>query len=115
MRILVVCGAGASSTFVAQRLRQAATAAGRDWQTAAGTEGTISSAFADLILIGPHLAERLSVIRDATDTPVALLPSDVFGDRDGTTTLAIVDAALSAAPPDAATSTHLPSTAKGTP
>ncbi len=36
MRILVVCGAGASSTFVAQRLRRAAAAAGLDWDAAAG-------------------------------------------------------------------------------
>ncbi len=104
MMILVVCGAGASSTFVAQRLRRAATAAGREWQTAAGTEATISSAFADLVLIGPHLKDRVDAIRAATSARVAVLPEDVFGDRDGTRTLAIAEATL----------TDSPSTAKGT-
>ncbi|MCK3769892.1 hypothetical protein LG322_04895 [Microbacterium aerolatum] len=104
MRILVVCGAGASSTFVAQRLRQAATAAGRDWQTSAGTERTIPSAFADLVLIGPHLADRVDAIRASTSARVAVLPDDVFGDRDGTRTLTIAETAL----------TDSPSTAKGT-
>jgi len=97
MRILVVCGAGASSTFVAQRLRRAASAAGRDWQTTAGTESTISTASVDLVLIGPHLADRLDAIRAAASAPVAVLPEDVFGDRDGTRTLALADAALASA------------------
>ncbi|MBO9626758.1 MAG: hypothetical protein J7484_10325, partial [Microbacterium sp.] len=38
MKILVVCGAGASSTFVAQRLRRAAEAHGLTWETSAGME-----------------------------------------------------------------------------
>jgi len=96
MRILVVCGAGASSTFVAQRLRHAASAAGHDWQTSAGTENTVASASADLVLIGPHLAERVDTIRAASPAPVAVLPGDVFGDRDGVRTLAIAEAALAA-------------------
>lgn len=104
MRILVVCGAGASSTFVAQRLRRAASAAGLAWETTAGTEQTISSAFADLVLVGPHLAERLDAIRAASRVPVTVLPDDVFADRDGTRTLAVVQATLS----------DSPSTAKGT-
>lgn len=110
MRILVVCGAGASSTFVAQRLRHAASAAGLDWQTSAGTESTVSSAFADLVLIGPHLADRVAAIRSACSAPVAVLPEDIFGDRDGIRTLTIAEAALagSSSPSDPQ------STAKGT-
>ncbi|MGO2682651.1 PTS sugar transporter subunit IIB [Microbacterium sp.] len=101
MRILVVCGAGASSTFVAQRLRRAASAAGRDWETTAGSESTIASAPADLVLVGPHLADRMPTIQAATSAPVAILPDDVFDDRDGTRTLAIVEAALTDPPPTA--------------
>ena len=105
MRILVVCGAGASSTFVAQRLRRAATAAGRDWTTTAGTELTVSSEFADLVLVGPHLADHLDSIRAAVHVPVVVLPDDVFADRDGTRTLALVESALA---------DRSPSIAKGT-
>jgi PTS system cellobiose-specific IIB component len=110
MRILVVCGAGASSTFVAQRLRHAASASGHDWEATAGTEGTIASASADLVLVGPHLADRIDAIRDAVRVPVVVLPDDVFGDRDGTRTLSIVETALAEAP----LTDSPPSTAKGT-
>jgi len=104
MKILVVCGAGASSTFVAQRLRHAASGAGLDWDASAGTEQSVATTSADLVLVGPHLADQLDAIHAASHAPVALLPADVFSDRDGTRTLALVHAAL----PD-----H-PFTAKGT-
>lgn len=104
MKILVVCGAGASSTFVAQRLRRAASDAGFDWDTSAGTENSVAAGAADLVLVGPHLADQLDTIRAAARGPVAVLPADVFSDRDGTRTLAIVRAALF----------ESPSTAKGT-
>lgn len=94
MRILVVCGAGASSTFVAQRLRRAAADAGLDWEAAAGAESAVSSGDADLILLGPHLADRLESIRLITRVPVAALPDDVFGDREGVRTLALVRAII---------------------
>lgn len=89
MKILVVCGAGASSTFVAQRLRQAAQNAGFDWQTAAGTEHSPLSEH-DLVLIGPHLSDRVDAIRGTAHGTVALLPHDVFADRSGERTLAHV-------------------------
>lgn len=88
MRILVVCGAGASSTFVAQRLRRAAADAGLEWQAKAGTEQSAYGSDHDLVLLGPHFADRLDSIRDAVMAPVAVLPADVFADRDGTRTLA---------------------------
>lgn len=94
MRILVVCGAGASSTFVAQRLRRAASAAGLDWDAAAGTEHSVQTGDHDLVLIGPHLADRLSAISEETRAPVVALPSDIFGDLDGARTLSFVQACL---------------------
>lgn len=87
MRILVVCGAGASSTFVAQRLRRAAADAGLLWDAVAGMERSVSEGDHDLVLVGPHLADRVSAIRAAVRVPVAVLPEDVFADRDGTRTL----------------------------
>jgi len=102
MRILVICGAGASSTFVAQRLRRAASAAGHDWETVAGTESTVTSSFADLVLVGPHLADHADAISILTTSPVAVLPDDVFDDRDGTRTLTLAEAALADSPPSTA-------------
>lgn len=99
MRILVVCGAGASSTFVAQRVRHAAQAAGRDMSAIAGTEQSlpIDLDAADVVLVGPHLVQALpriemdAAFRGAT---VVLLPADIFTDLDGTRTLALIDDAL---------------------
>ncbi|KAB1867545.1 PTS sugar transporter subunit IIB [Microbacterium algeriense] len=94
MRILVVCGAGASSTFVAQRLRSAAAAAGLDWDAAAGMESSAVGSDHDLILIGPHLSDRRDAISDSTRAAVAVLPDDVFADRDGSRTLALARSIL---------------------
>ncbi|WP_372967951.1 PTS sugar transporter subunit IIB [Microbacterium sp.] len=97
MKILVVCGAGASSTFVAQRLRRAASEAGLQWDAAAGMEHSVAGGDHDLILVGPHLADRLEAIRQAAPAPVAVLPDDVFADRDGTRTLALARSILAEA------------------
>ena len=102
MRILVVCGAGASSTFVAQRLQRAADAAGFDCVVAATTQSTLIGDLAscDLVLIGPHLRDRHDEItRDAAVHHVrtAVLPGDVFGDLDGSRTLALVRTATGSA------------------
>ena len=99
MRILVVCGAGASSTFVAQRLRHAAQDQGFACSAFAGTEQSlpIDLDAADMVLVGPHLTHALERIeRDAAarGTTVVLLPPDIFADRDGTRTLAMVHDAV---------------------
>lgn len=101
MRILVVCGAGASSTFVAQRLRRAAEAAGLDHEAVAVSRSALAARIGDaeLVLIGPHLTDEVDDIRaDAAgfDIPVIVLPEDVFTDRDGQRTLRLItDAAAS--------------------
>jgi PTS system cellobiose-specific IIB component len=103
MRILVVCGAGASSTFVAQRVRHAAHTRGRDINAVAGTELSlpIDLDAADVVLVGPHLTHAVERIRRQAvvrGTRVVLLPPDIFTDLDGTRTLALVDAALATTP-----------------
>ena len=95
MRILVVCGAGASSTFVAQRVRHAARDRGIDCTAFAGTEQSlpIDLDAADVVLVGPHLAHALERIEQeaaARGTTVVLLPPDIFTDLDGTRALALV-------------------------
>lgn len=99
MRILVVCGAGASSTFVAQRVRHAAHDLGFPYSAFAGTEQSlpIDLDAADVVLVGPHLAhamERIERVAASRGTRVVLLPEDIFGDLDGSRTLALVNAAL---------------------
>jgi cellobiose PTS system EIIB component len=99
MRILVVCGAGASSTFVAQRVRRAAHERGLPYTAFAGTAQSlpIDLDTADVVLVGPHLAGDLERIeRDAAThgVVVVLLPDDVFADLSGQRTLDHVQHAL---------------------
>ena len=99
MRILVVCGAGASSTFVAQRVRHAAHDRGLAYSAFAGTEVSLPIDLdgADVVLVGPHLVHAIDRIRrdaDARGTRVVLLPSDIFTDLDGSRTLELVRAAI---------------------
>lgn len=103
MRILVVCGAGASSTFVAHRVNRAARAAGLSWSAFAGTQVSLPVDLdsADIVLVGPHLTTSLDAIREAASprgVAVVPLPDDVFTDTDGTRVLALVRAV---AAPDA--------------
>ena len=95
MRILVVCGAGASSTFVAMRLRHAAQDVGLSVQAFAGTVESLAVDLdsADILLVAPHLARNLPDLEQlASDrgVRVILLPDDVFADLDGSRTLRVV-------------------------
>jgi len=103
MRILVVCGAGASSTFVAQRVRHAAHDRGLSYTAFAGTDRSlpIDLDAADIVLVGPHIADSLERIeRDAAarDVVVVLLPDDVFTDLSGVRTLDLVERAVQSSP-----------------
>ncbi|SMQ72379.1 PTS system, cellobiose-specific IIB component [Plantibacter sp. VKM Ac-1784] len=98
MKILVICGAGASSTFMAQRLRRAAADRSVDVSVAAGAEsqvlsGTIALDGVDVLLVGAHLADHEAALRAAaepTGTAVAVLPGDVFGVEGGARALELV-------------------------
>lgn len=99
MRIIVVCGAGASSTFVATRLQRAATAAGVPLDAVARSLTSIAEdvATADAILLGAHSAESAGdvlVLAAPRGIPVVPLPSDIARDRDGTRALSLVQDTL---------------------
>jgi PTS system cellobiose-specific IIB component len=81
MRIVVVCGAGASSTFAALRIRRAAEARGIDVEVRAAGEQTLAAELldADALLVGTHLAERrssLAAAAAAASVPLAMLPGE---------------------------------------
>ncbi|GAA1809304.1 PTS sugar transporter subunit IIB [Nesterenkonia flava] len=99
MKILVMCGAGASSTFVAQRLNSALAEAGLPHTAWAGSRSSLLHEIdtADMVLVGPQLADTLDEIRGLTapqGAPVQLLPEDITSDLDGSRTLALVREAL---------------------
>jgi PTS system cellobiose-specific IIB component len=82
--ILVVCGAGASSTFLASRMRLLATERGLDLTARAASNLDIDSRLetARVLLVGPHLAAEFPDLQQAAsthDVPAALLPDTAFG------------------------------------
>lgn len=83
-RVLVVCGAGASSTFLAVRMRTRATARDMQVSARAGSVGDVDTLLPDIdvLLVGPHLeAEFADLAARARRVGLlaALLPPTVFG------------------------------------
>jgi PTS system cellobiose-specific IIB component len=82
--ILVVCGAGASSTFLASRIRKLTEERGLDVTARAASNLDLDSRLADarVLLVGPHLESsfaELSAAAANASIPSALLPSTAFG------------------------------------
>lgn len=102
MKIMVVCGAGASSTFVALRMRKSAAERHLAVEISAGTEAHLPAAFGDLdvVLVGPHLAERYEAIASsarASGVGIALLSATAFTAREGTQALDLALASVGGA------------------
>jgi PTS system cellobiose-specific IIB component len=101
MKILVVCGAGASSTFVALKVRSAAAAAGVDAVVAAGSVSQLDLADGvDVVLVGAHLADALPALRQqaaASGVAVAVLPPVSPASIDGAAALGLALEAKAAA------------------
>ena len=99
MRILVVCGAGASSTFVARRIRKAADARALAATAEACPLDSLTDRLptAQVVLLGPHLGDRLADVRRlsaSAGVAVAVMPATVFSSPLGDEAL---DLALEAA------------------
>lgn len=95
MRIMVICAAGASSTFVATRLQRAAQASGVALEASAQPLASFAGALAqaDAVFLSSHLPSGADDVRAAAGShgvPVAVLPSDIARDRDGSRALALV-------------------------
>jgi PTS system cellobiose-specific IIB component len=82
--VLIVCGAGASSTFLASGIRRAAAAEGLDLTIVAGSQDDLPGRLArvDVLLVGSHLAGSFDTLAaQAHDHGVraALLPAAATG------------------------------------
>ena len=94
MKIVVICGAGASSTFVATRMRRAAAAADLDLTITPSHLASFAEHLesADAVLTGAHLGDALVAVHAQArehGIPVAVLPADIAQDREGTRALEI--------------------------
>lgn len=100
LRILLVCGSGASSGFMAGNIRKAAAARGLDVSVVARGESEIENYVdeIDVLMVGPHLAYVLDDVDNyVADRPVLvmLMRPDYYSTLDGNAALDHVVEALS--------------------
>ena len=86
--ILLVCGTGASSGFMAKNIRVAAKAAGIEMSVKARSDSEVEDYIEeiDLLLVGPHLKymlHDLEEIADPYDVPVRIIDENAYGSLDG--------------------------------
>ena len=88
LRVLLVCGSGASSGFMAANMRKAAKEMNQDNEIKARSESEIESYIDDIdaLMVGPHLAYVLDDIdeyTDGRDIPVVLMKAEYYSSLDG--------------------------------
>ena len=88
LRILLVCGSGASSGFMAANIRKAATARGLDAKVVARGESEIENYIEDIdvLMVGPHLAYILDEVDEYVGNhpvTVLLMRPDYYSTLDG--------------------------------
>lgn len=66
LNVLLVCGSGASSGFMAANIRKAAAARGLEMDVTARSESEIANYVEDIdcLLVGPHLASEMDYIKE---------------------------------------------------
>lgn len=93
MKILLMCGAGASSGFMAQAMRKAAKEQGlNDIEVIARSEAEMTSNLkdTDLVMFGPHLAFKKEALEHDLaqyNVPYTFIDKDAYGAIDGEATL----------------------------
>lgn len=88
LNVLLVCGSGASSGFMAANIRKAAKARDLDISVVARSESEIDSYIdeIDVLMVGPHLAYILDEVDEIVgDWPVKviLMKKDYYATLDG--------------------------------
>lgn len=86
--ILLICGSGASSGFMAANMRKAAKKEGLDYKIQAKSEAELGD-YADSIdalMVGPHLKAEFDVIKKEVpeNVKVILMKEDYYSLLDGT-------------------------------
>lgn len=99
-KVLLTCGAGASSGFMAQKMRQAAKKKNLEYQIKAVSESEVNEYMKDydILLIGPHLKYKLDSLQKEAKNygiSVQLIDEKIYGELDGERLLDQVDIMLS--------------------
>lgn len=89
-RVLLCCGAGMSSGFLATATAKAALAKGYDWYVTAKSQSVAIDEMPDydICLLGPHFKSHLPEFKQAakemeSDVVIAVIPEDIYGNIDG--------------------------------
>lgn len=96
LTVLLVCGSGASSGFMAQRMRKAAKKRGLTYEIEARSESELDAALAsiDVLMLGPHLRYMEDQIRERTSgstVEVTVIPESIYGVLDGDAALDLLE------------------------
>ena len=88
LNVLLVCGSGASSGFMATNMRRAAVARGVEMDTKARSESEIENYVdeIDALMVGPHLAYILDEVEEYigdNDVKVILMKPEYYSTLDG--------------------------------
>lgn len=94
-RILLCCGAGMSSGFLAQNMRKSASKRNISFEIDAITGSDIESYIedVDILLIAPHLTyakDELIETAKQFNKPTLIIPEDIYGTLDGERLIDIV-------------------------
>ncbi|GIP30358.1 PTS lactose transporter subunit IIB [Paenibacillus sp. J23TS9] len=87
-KVLLVCGAGASSGFMAAAARKAVKKTGEDIEFKAKSEAELAENLnsVDLLLVAPHLKYMIEDVKDvceAAGVKYGIIPQKVYGSLDG--------------------------------
>ncbi len=93
--ILLICGSGASSGFMAAAIRKAAKKNGTAVSVKAISEAQLDEYIdtTDILLIGPHLAYMLEDLKDKTTDKtilVDIIPQSIYGALNGGAALELI-------------------------
>lgn len=88
LRILLVCGSGASSGFMAANMRKAAAQMGLEAEIVARSESEIENYIdeIDVLMVGPHLAYILDEVEEythGTNVKVILMKGEYYSTLNG--------------------------------
>ena len=88
LNVLLVCGSGASSGFMAANMRKSASAQGIELKISARSESEIENYIdeIDALMVGPHLAYILDEVEEythGTDVKVILMKGEYYATLDG--------------------------------
>lgn len=99
MRVLLICGVGASSGFLALNMRNEAAARGVRLDVVARGEAVVADYIddADLLMVGPHMGHALPHLKTEADLrgiPMIVVPTEVYATLDGARAVELVLKAL---------------------